>query len=51
VAQQKDGFAVKSEMSWRNKRWYRGEFRKIVAQQKDGIAVNSERSWRNKKMA
>jgi len=47
----KDGIAVKSKISWRNKRWHLGEIRNIVSQQKDGIGVKSEISWRNKKIA
>ena len=30
----KDGIVVNSERLWRNKRWHRSEFRKMVAQQK-----------------
>jgi hypothetical protein len=33
---------VKSEISWRNERWHRGEIGNIVAQQKDDIAVKPE---------
>jgi hypothetical protein len=31
---QKKGIAVKSKISWRNKRWHRGENKSIVVQQK-----------------
>jgi hypothetical protein len=39
VVHQKDGVSVKSKISRRNKRWWRGEIKKIVAQQKKGSAV------------
>jgi hypothetical protein len=36
-----DGSAVKTKVSWRNKRWQRGENINIVAQQKMGIVVKT----------
>jgi len=42
VVHQKDGIAVKSKVSWCNKRWRLGEIKNIVAQQKKNIAMEQK---------
>jgi hypothetical protein len=51
VVQQKKGVAVKTKISWRNKKGRRGENKNIVAQQKKGISVKTKISWQFKRFS
>jgi hypothetical protein len=42
---------VKTKVSWRNKKWHRGENKNIVAHQKKGIVVKTKVSWQSKRFS